>query len=199
YQFGGAASSVYQFVCHELCDWYIEIGQLSRYRPESSGQRARTQGTLVRVIETTLRLLHPFMPFITEEVWQRLPHKGESIMIAPFPKAARKQRNADAERQMSVVMDLVTAVRNIRGEMRITPAQTLGATVRPSPATRDLYAANSALIETLARVRLTIDPGGARPKNSALAVIGGSELYVDLTGVDLAAERQRSEKAIRRP
>jgi valyl-tRNA synthetase len=198
YKFNEAASAVYQFLWHEFCDWYLEIAKLSLYRAERPGQRARTQATLVSVLEATLRLLHPFMPFITEEIWQRLPHKGDSIMVAPYPKAARKQRNADAERQMSAVMDLVTAVRNIRGEMRITPAQTLGATVRPSPDTRDLYAANNALIETLARVRLTVDPGASRPKNSALAVIGGSELYVDLAGVDLAAERQRIEKEIRR-
>ena len=99
---------------------------------------------------------------------------------------------------MSAVMDLVTAVRNIRGEMRITPAQTLAATVRPSADAKDLYAAASALIETLARVQLTVDPRAARSKNSGLAVIGGSELYVDLTGVDVAAERQRIEKEIRR-
>src|SRR5206468_3394123 len=99
YRFGDAASSVYQFVWHELCDWYLEIAKLSLYRPESAGQRARTQATLVRVLEATLRLLHPFMPFITEEIWQRLPHKGESIMIAPYPRVARKQRNPDAERE----------------------------------------------------------------------------------------------------
>src|SRR6059036_4038220 len=197
YRFSDAASSMYQFLWHEFCDWYLEIAKLSLYRAESPARRARTQATLVRVLETTLRLLHPFMPFITEEIWQRLPHKGESIMVAPFPKAARKQRNADTERQMAVVMDLVTAVRNIRGEMRITPAQTLGATVRPSADTHDLYAANSALIDALARVRLTVDPGATRPRSSAIAVIGGSELYVELAGiVDPATERQRIEKEI---
>src|SRR5205823_10078691 len=133
YRFNDAASAVYQFLWHEYCDWYLELAKLSLYRAVEPAERLRTQHTLVEVLETTLRLLHPFMPFITEEIWQRLPHKGESIMIAPFPKAARKQRNVDAERQMSGVVDLVTAVRNIRGEMRITPAQTLGATVRPSP------------------------------------------------------------------
>jgi valyl-tRNA synthetase len=199
YRFGDAASSIYQFVWHELCDWYLEIAKLSLYRAESPGQRARTQATLVRVLETTLRLLHPFMPFITEEIWQRLPHNGESIMIAPYPRVARKQRNPDAEREMGVVMGLVTAVRNIRGEMRIAPGVTLTATLRPSRNGGALFAANGALIDTLARARLTVDPQALRPRNSAMAVIDGSELYVDLAGiVDFAAERQRLEKEIRR-
>src|SRR5207245_538709 len=80
------------------------------------------------------RLLHPFMPFITEEIWQRLPHKGDSIMRAPYPRMSKKDRNPPAERQMTAVMDLVAAVRNIRGEMRIAPAASLAATLRPAPA-----------------------------------------------------------------
>src|SRR5436309_639527 len=180
-----------------FCDWYLEIAKLSLYHAENPGQRARTQTTLVRVLETTLRLLHPFMPFITEEIWQRLPHKGESIMLAPYPRPSKKDRKPDAELQMSAVMDLVTAVRNIRGEMRIAPAASLAATLRPGPDAGELFTANGALIDALGRVRLTIDPAATRPRSSAMAVIGGSELYVDLTGVvDLAAERQRIQKEI---
>jgi valyl-tRNA synthetase len=199
YRFGDAASSVYQFLWHEFCDWYLEIAKLSLYRPESPGQRARTQATLVRVLEATLRLLHPFMPFITEEIWQRLPHQGESIMIAPYPRVARKQRNPDAEREMAAVMALVTAVRNIRGEMRIPPGTTLAATLRPGRDGGAVFTANQTLIDTLARARLAVDPQATRPRNSAMAVIDGAELYVDLAGVvDLAGERQRLEKEIKR-
>jgi valyl-tRNA synthetase len=199
YRFGDAASSVYQFLWHEYCDWYLEIAKLSLYRPESPGQRARTQATLVRVLEATLRLLHPFMPFITEEIWQRLPHKGESIMLAPYPRVAGKQRNPETEREMAAVMALVTAVRNIRGEMRIPPGTTLAATLRPSRDGGAVFTANQALVDTLARARLVVDPQATRPRNSAMAVIDGAELYVDLTGVvDLAGERQRLEKEIKR-
>jgi valyl-tRNA synthetase len=199
YKFNEAASAVYQFLWHEFCDWYLEIAKLSLYRAESLGRRARTQATLVGVLEATLRLLHPFMPFITEELWQRLPHKGESIMLAPYPRATRRQRNADAERQMAAVMDLVTALRNVRGEMRIAPSVTLAARLRASGDTEALFAANRPLVETLARVGLTIDPQAARPSSSAMVVLGESELYVDLAGVvDLAAERQRIDKEIAR-
>jgi valyl-tRNA synthetase len=173
------------------------MAKLSLYHAESPGRRARTQATLVDVLEKTLRLLHPFMPFITEEIWQRLPHKGESIMLAPYPRATKKDRQLDAERQMTAVMDLVTAVRNIRGEMRIAPGTALTATLRSAPHTAELFTANAPLIDALARVRLSVDPGATRLRGSAMAVIGGSELYVDLTGVvDLAAERQRIEKEI---
>ena len=197
YRFSDAASALYQFLWHEFCDWYLEISKLSLYNAEHPDRRARTQATLVRVLEATLRLLHPFMPFITEEIWQRLPHKGESIMLAPYPKISKKDRNAQAERQMAAVMDLVTAVRNIRGEMRIAPAVALTATVRAGGDAADLFTANSALIESLARVRLTVDPTATRPRSSAMAVVGGAEVYVDLTGiVDLGAERQRIEKEI---
>jgi valyl-tRNA synthetase len=199
YRFSDAASAIYQFLWHEFCDWYLEIAKLSLYRAEDPARRLRTQHTLVQALETTLRLLHPFMPFITEEIWQRLPHAGESIMVAPYPKAGRKQHDAGAERALGAVMDAVTAVRNIRGEMRISPAQVLSAILRPGPADAALFEEHAALIESLARVRLTVDPRATRPKNSALAVAGGAEIYVELAGVvDLAAERQRLEKEIRK-
>jgi len=96
-------------------------------------------------------------------------------------------------------MALVTAVRNIRGEMRIPPGTTLAATLRPSRDGGAVFTANQALVDTLARARLVVDPQATRPRNSAMAVIDGAELYVDLTGVvDLAGERQRLEKEIKR-
>ncbi|MGH7275808.1 MAG: valine--tRNA ligase [Candidatus Rokuibacteriota bacterium] len=199
YRFSNAASAIYQFLWHEFCDWYLEIAKLSLYRAGNPGQRLRTQHTLVQVLETTLRLLHPFMPFITEEIWQRLPHEGPSIMIAPYPKAGRKQHDADAERAMGAVMEAVTAVRNIRGEMRISPAQVLTASLRPGRAAAALFTEHAALVESLARVRLSVDARATRPKSSALAVAGGAEIYVDLAGiVDLPSERQRLEKEIRK-
>jgi valyl-tRNA synthetase len=100
---------------------------------------------------------------------------------------------------MSLLMQTVTAIRNIRGEMRISPAQSLTVTVKAAPADEPLLREYSALVETLARARVTVDPGATRPRASALGVAGQSELYVELAGlVDLAAERQRLEKEIKR-
>jgi valyl-tRNA synthetase len=199
YRFNDAASALYQFVWRELCDWYLEVAKLSLYRPETPAERSRTQHTLVRVFDATLRLLHPFMPFISEDLWQRLPHDGESIMIAPYPKARRKPGDAEAERAMGVVFDLITAIRAVRGEMRVPPAATVEVIIRPPGADAPLFEQERRVIETLVRGRLTIDAAATRPPSSALAVIGATEVYVDLAGVvDVAAERQRLEKEIRR-
>jgi valyl-tRNA synthetase len=197
YRFNDSASALYQFLWHEYCDWYLEMAKLPLYRPTRPAERLSTQRTLVTVLEATLRLLHPFMPFITEEIWQRLPHVGESIMIAPYPRAGRRQ--PDAERAMAVLMSIITAVRNIRGEMRIAPGVTLDVTLRPGRGHQALTRTHTPLIEALARCRLTVDPRATRPAGSALAVVGPSEVYVALTGVvDLAAERVRLDKEIAR-
>ena len=84
YRFNDAASAVYQFLWHEFCDLDLEIAKRSLYQSEDPVARAVTQRTLIESLEVTLRLLHPFMPFLSEEIWQRLPHQGESIMVAPF-------------------------------------------------------------------------------------------------------------------
>jgi len=174
------------------------MAKLSLYRAPREEERLRTQHTLVTVLETTLRLLHPFMPFITEELWQRLPHTGESIMTSPYPKATRKQTDVGAERALAPIMAAVAAVRTIRGEMRIAPSATLTVTIKPtaSPAP---FAECVPLIEALGRATVRVDGAATRPPASALAVVEDAEVYVDLTGVvDLDAERQRLQKEIKR-
>jgi valyl-tRNA synthetase len=199
YRFNDAAGAVYQFLWNDFCDWYLEIAKASLYRPASAAERNRVQHTLVTGLETVLRLLHPFMPFITEELWQRLPHEGESIMVAPFPRAAGAAVAPDAERDMAVLIQVITTIRTIRGEMRIAPGQTLEVTVRPSPDHGPVLETHRALVESLARARVTLDPGATRPAGSALGVIGHSELYVKLAGVvDFAGERVRLDKEVRR-
>jgi valyl-tRNA synthetase len=199
YRFNDAASAVYQFLWHEFADWYLEIAKLSLYRPETPEARLRAQHTLVTVLETTLRLLHPFMPFITEELWQRLPHEGDSIMVAPYPRARRKPGSQDAERAMGAVMAVVTAIRNVRGEMRISPAVTVKAIVKPSVEHEAVFTENRRVIEALARAELTIDSGATRPAGSTFSLVDASEVYVELAGlVDVAAERLRLQKDIRR-
>jgi valyl-tRNA synthetase len=199
YRFNDAASALYQFVWNDFCDWYLEIAKISLYRAEDRAERNRVQHTLVTVLERALRLLHPFMPFITEELWQRLPHEGDSVMIAPYPAADARRIDPAAEARMAAVMGVVTAIRNIRGEMRVAPGVSLAVTIRPAGADASLFADHRRLIETLAKARVTIDPAASRPRNSALGCVGESEVYVDLAGiVDLAAERQRLEKEIKR-
>ncbi|HYB41697.1 MAG TPA: valine--tRNA ligase [Candidatus Methylomirabilis sp.] len=200
YRFNDAASAVYQFLWHELCDWYLEIAKQRLYQTEDPIARAVAQHTLVQALETTLRLLHPFMPFISEELWQRLPHRGESIVIAPFPRPTRGWRDAEAERQMKPVVDIVGAIRAIRSESRIPPATELAVTIRPgSPAAGAIVAAAAPLIGALSRSAITVAPDAERPVQSAHAVADDAEVFVHLAGVvDLVAERNRLLKEIDR-
>jgi valyl-tRNA synthetase len=200
YRFNDAASAVYQFLWHEYCDWYLEIAKRSLYQPESPAARAVTQRTLVETLEATLRLLHPFMPFISEELWQRLPHQGDSIMIAPFPKAGRKGRDPEAERLMAPVLDFVSAIRTIRSESRISPAVELAVSVKPAgPEVAAALASGAAVIGSLARAASTVAADGARPANSAMAATPSGDVFVRLEGVvDFEAERQRLRKEVER-
>jgi valyl-tRNA synthetase len=191
---------VYQFLWHELCDWYLEIAKRSLYQKEDPLSRAVTQQTLVETLDTTLRLLHPFMPFISEDIWQRLPRTAgaaPSIMVASFPKASRKGHDAEAEAQMGALIAIVSAIRTIRSESRIAPAVELAAIVRPTAAMQAAITEAAPLISALARATITVDPAATRPSQSALAVAQGAEVYVRLEGVvDLAAERQRLGKEV---
>jgi len=205
YRFNDAASAVYQFLWHEYCDWYLEIAKRSLYQPESPAARACTQRTLVETLETTLRLLHPFMPFISEELWQRLPHEGDptaarSIMIAPFPKASRKGRDPEAERLMAPVLDVVSAIRTVRSESRISPAVQLEVLVRPGgPEVTAALEQAAAIIGSLARAGVTVSPDATRPPSSATATTPSGDVFVRLEGVvDFDAERQRLRKEVER-
>ena len=200
YRFNDAASAVYQFLWHEFCDWYLEIAKRSLYQTEDRAARARTQKTLVETLETTLRLLHPFMPFISEEIWQKLPHEGPSIMIAPFPKAGRGATDTAAEAEMDVAVALASAIRTVRSESRVPPAAEVAVTVRPPAAAAAAgYEAAAPLVGALTRARVSVVPGAERPPRSALAVAAGAEVYVHMEGaVDLAAERARLTREIER-
>jgi valyl-tRNA synthetase len=199
YRFNDAASTLYQFVWTDYCDWYLEIAKRSLYRPDTPAAKQATQHTLVSVLEETLRLLHPLMPFITEELWQRLPHDGTSIVIASYPRAVTPAIDPEVDRFVALIMGAISSIRTIRGEMRIGPGPLLEVTVRPGTEDGRLFTEHQALIESLSRVRLTVDVAATRAKGSALGVVGTSELYVALAGiVDTAAERQRIEKERKR-
>jgi valyl-tRNA synthetase len=197
YRFNDAASAVYQFVWSDFCDWYLEIAKRSLYQRDDPASRAVTQRTLVETLEPTLRLLHPFMPFISEEIWQRLPHDGPSIMVASFPRARRKGRDAAAERQMAPVIGVVSAIRTVRSESRISPAVELSVTVKCPPTEAAGLRAAMPLIGALARASVNVDASASRPPQSAHAVAGNADVFVHLQGVvDVAAERARLQKEI---
>jgi valyl-tRNA synthetase len=208
YEFNEAASALYQFIWHEYCDWYVELSKPALNQKEDPALRRSTQTTLTRVLETALRLLHPMMPFITEEIWQKLPEgvrSGKSgapcasITITAFPKTDDRLINEEAEQDMQMVMDLILAVRNIRGVMNIPPSTQLGVIVKPENGDLGSHLEkNSDYVKTLARVKeLRIGTAEVKPKAAATGVIRGAEVYVPLEGVlDLAEERARLRKEI---
>jgi valyl-tRNA synthetase len=210
YRFNDAASALYQFIWHEYCDWYLELSKPALNLEKGSAQRKATQTVLAHVLETALRLLHPIMPFITEEIWQTLPEKvrlqgpgprgkGESIMVSSYPVADEKVINAEIEQDMQMVMDAILAIRNIRGEMNIAPSVQINANVKVE--TEELgeqLERSASYVTTLSRLKeLRIGVAEKKPKAAATGVIKGAEIYVPLEGViDLTQERDRLQKEI---
>jgi valyl-tRNA synthetase len=210
YWFNDAASALYQFIWHEYCDWYLELSKPALNLEKGSAQRKATQTVLAHVLETALRLLHPIMPFITEEIWQTLPEqvrvqgqgsrgKAESIMISVYPGADEKLINAEIERDMQMVMDTILAIRNIRGEMNIAPSVQINANVKVE--TEELgeqLERSASYVTTLSRLKeLRIGVAQKKPKAAATGVIKGAEIYVPLEGIiDLTQERDRLQKEI---
>jgi valyl-tRNA synthetase len=210
YRFNDVASSLYHFIWHEYCDWYLELSKPALSQEKGSPERRATQTVLTHVLETALRLLHPVMPFITEEIWQTLPEtarvqgqgsrgQAESIMIAPYPVTDEKLINPEIERDMQMVMDLILAIRNIRGEMNIAPSLQIQAVVKvESREFGDHLEQSSGYVKTLARLGdLRIGTAEKKPRAAATGVIKGAEVYVPLEGIiDMTQERDRLQKEI---
>ena len=121
YELGIAVSKLYDFIWDSFCDWYIELVK-PRFSEEGESNQTAQQ-MLTYVLSNTLKLLHPFMPFITEEIWQALPHEGESIMISAFPEYNEAYRNEGAEADMRMIMDSIKGIRNVRSEMNVPPSK----------------------------------------------------------------------------
>jgi valyl-tRNA synthetase len=193
YKFNEAANSIYEFIWHEFCDWYIEISK------SAINERA-TQLILYKVLEKSLRMLHPFMPFITEEIWQSIPRskdaKGESIMVQPWPHIQKKMISAGDEREMKSLIDLISAIRNIRAAWNIEPKLEVRVLIRVhGKAEEALISDNEEFIRRLSRLSGLEVGKVAKPKNSAAAVVGSFEVYVPLEGlIDLEKEKIRLKK-----
>ncbi len=154
FRFHEASALIYQFIWHELCDWYIELVKPVLTDPNApNAVREPRIKVLVHAMDYALRLLHPFMPFITEEIWQKIPHEGNSIMMRDFPTTRQPRENPDAAQKMQLLMDLVGEIRGLRAEMNIDPKRTLDAMllIREAEA-KNLITQNLAKIRSLARL-----------------------------------------------
>jgi valyl-tRNA synthetase len=200
YKFNEAASTLYAFTWHNFCDWYIEMAKGDLYGDDAAA-KVRVQGVLYTVLEQLLRLLHPFMPFITEEIWQVLPGERpcESIMQAAFPDGDGLPVDKAGAERMELVMEVIKAIRNIRGEMDVPPGRQVTALLEcKSAASVEVLEQGAAAIRVLGKVgELTIGQALERPEQSATQLAGDVEISLPLAGlVDIAEEEKRLAKEI---
>jgi valyl-tRNA synthetase len=201
YRFAEALQGVYHFAWDEYCDWYLEMAK-PRWALADLGdamtdeQRAdlRTARWVSwKLLDGILRLLHPFMPFVSEELWQAIPHDGETLAFAAWPKAKSAWFDAQAEREVAFLKGVVVAVRNLRVESKIPPGKPVPVLVRGEQAQLDLLEKLRAQVLPLARIEtLTLARDGARPQVAASAIVEGAEVFLPLEGlIDLDEERAR--------
>ncbi len=198
FQLSDAANGIYRFVWNELCDWAIELSKPALYGEKSAAERASAQNALLTALEGALRLLHPFMPFVTEEIWQRLPNRsGRSIMVAPFP--AGGARDEAAEREMDVIFRAIDGARSVRGEVNLPPSQKIPLILFVKD--RALFQRHERAFQHLANASEVTLRGfdGPRPRQAAVHVEPEVEVHLPLAGlIDFAAESARVEKEIAR-
>jgi valyl-tRNA synthetase len=201
FRFNEAASELYRFTWSEFCDWYIELIKDDLYKGDSERQ-ASAKYVLWLVLENLLRLLHPFMPFLTEEIWQALPRlEGPaSVMLAEYPTPRGEWEGfAAAATEMELVMDVIKAIRNIRGEMEVPPSKQIATLLDcKSPESLNLLKKNEVYVMSLARLSdLAIGQGVERPAEASLQVAGDVEIIVPLKGlVNVEEEEKRLGKEI---
>lgn len=199
FELGEAGRAIYDFIWSEVCDWYIEIAKPRLYNKEAAAERATAQHVLATVLVSAMKLLHPYMPFITEEIYQCLPHEAESIMISKWPVADERLVDPEAERGMNAIMDSIKAIRNMRAEVNANPGKKIPAIMLVSEDLREVVAHNDSYIKLLGGIdNLELRPlNGEKPENAMAAVVTGIEVYLPLAGlIDVEKETQRLSKEL---
>lgn len=199
FELGEAGRAIYDFIWSEVCDWYIEIAKPRLYNKEAAAERATAQHVLATVLVSAMKLLHPYMPFITEEIYQCLPHEAESIMISKWPVADESLVDPEAERGMNAIMDSIKAIRNMRAEVNANPGKKIPAIMLVNEDLREVVAHNDSYIKLLGGIdNLELRPlNGEKPENAMAAVVTGIEVYLPLAGlIDVEKETQRLSKEL---
>lgn len=198
YEFGEVGRELYNFIWDDFCSWYIEMAKLPLYGEDEAAKKT-TRSILAYVLDQTMRLLHPFMPFITEEIWQHLPHEGESITVAAWPTVRTDLHFADEADNMKLLMDIIRSVRNIRAEVNTPMSKKVPLFI----SAKDAAAAavlkdNQAYLEKFCNPdTLTIGEGLEAPGQSMTAVVTGAQVFLPLVGlINLEEEIARLEKEL---
>ncbi len=204
YELGEAGRLIYEFIWSELCDWYIELAKARLYDKENVKPRQTAQYVLGYVLERTLRLLHPFMPFITEEIWQHIPHEGKSIMVSQWPaeeKSIAELIDEASESSMTTIMEAIKTIRALRLEVNAAPSKKSEVVLNfTDESLRPVFAANEGYLTTLASAEpVTHMPAGAdKPENAMAGVVNGVEIFLplkDLIDVEKETARLKGEMA----
>jgi valyl-tRNA synthetase len=200
YRFDEASHTLYQFIWHEFCDWYLELIKLFLYQSQEVKRKTLTQETLFIVIDATLKILHPFMPFVTEEIWQKLRggRVNETIMKAGFPVPDPRFDDEQVRDEMGLVIEIITALRNIRGEMNVPPGEQINAILRPKEEeVEKRIIKNQMFIQNLPRVKeLMVGRRIEKPAYNAFAVVRDIEIFVPMDRSRMEEEVSRLKKEI---
>lgn len=201
YELGEAARIIQDFIWNEFCDWYIEVVKPRLYGKETDESRIAAQYVLTHVLTGTMKLLHPFMPFITEEIWQHLPHEGFSIVLSTWPSYQEEKNDLEAERSMRLIMDTVRSIRNIRSEMNVSPGRKITAVFQVDQDVQNVLESSLSYIKNLANIEdVKIEKVSAvKPQQAATAIVSGIEIYLPLKGlIDFDKEIERLEKEFKK-
>jgi valyl-tRNA synthetase len=200
YRIGDAAKDIYDFVWHELCDWYLEMAKPRLYAAADTPDAIAVRYVIQTVFHNVVRLLHPFMPYLTEELWHALPGTEGDVCVATWPTPARGASHPDAEARIALLKDVVGAIRNLRSEMHVSPARKAPILIRAADPDSETLRRQRDLILLLAKGEsLEIGPDVVKPKITASAVVRQHEIFVPLEGlIDVALERQRLKKEYER-
>lgn len=201
YELGEAGRKIHEFIWNEFCDWYIEISKIALYDKENVKKREKTQRVLKDILKGSMELLHPIMPFITEEIWQHLPGTEGTIMKAHYPEGNLEKVDKDAENKMDLLMDIVRGIRNIRSEMNVPPSKKATALFYVEDKKKELFLEEvMAYMKTLASLdEIRILDGKEGIDKSASAVIKGFEIFMPLEDlIDFKKEAERLEKEIKK-
>ena len=196
FEFGEAGRALYNFIWNDLCDWYIEMAKEDFYGKDRS-LKHNTQNILCYVLDQTLRLLHPIMPFVTEKIWLSMPHTGDSLVVAKYPEPNDQFADPEAEKGMENLIELIKAVRNIRADANAPLSAPVDIKIKTNSAeTKVIFEANQDYIERFCHPKhLEIASDVQAPTLAMTAVISGAEVYIPLAGlVDLEQEIARLDK-----
>ncbi|KKZ94149.1 Valyl-tRNA synthetase [Bacillus wiedmannii] len=196
YEFGEAGRSLYNFIWDDFCDWYIEMAKLPLYGEDEAAKKT-TRSILAYVLDQTMRLLHPFMPFVTEKIWQHLPHEGESITVAAWPTVREDLQDTEAAAEMHLLVDIIRSVRNIRAEVNTPMSKKVQMQIKAKDeAVLAQLTKNSSYIERFCNPsELIIQTDLQAPEKAMTAIVSGAELFLPLADlINLDEERARLEK-----